>query len=616
MRKRKLSCLPFVGYASSLAVMLFVVAHSHAQSTPALVDVDHRAAISLDGAWHTIIDPYGNGLYNADGSVRMHGYGENREPKSKSDLIEYSFARSPTLQVPGDWNTQCHDLVFYEGVVWYEKDFPFAPKPNTRTFIHVGAANYRAYVFINGTKVCQHEGGFTPFDCEATQHLHSGDNFAVIAVDNTRLRDGVPTLKTDWWNYGGLTRDVSLVQVPEKYIDDFDLHLQRGSKTEIAGYIHVQGSGAGERVSVSIPQAGIVQKATTDASGRAPISIDAPGLELWSPEHPKLYRVEIRAGNGPARDALTDDIGFRTIEVRGTEILLNGTPIFLRGVSIHGEAPIRGGRPTSEADDVTLLQWAREMRANFVRLPHYPQSARMIRLADRMGILVWEEVPVYWAIEFDNPQVLAKAQQQLAAIIRRDRDKASVIFWSVANETPVTPARNTFLQAMIASARAQDSTRLVTAALLSSRHGDEIQVNDPLGAYLDVVSFNEYAGWYQGTPQEVAEIKISSIYQKPLLLSEFGAGAKAGFHADTETRWSEEFQANVYRQQLKMLQGVPNLRGMCPWVLVDFRSPLRQLPGIQDFYNRKGLISDQGQKKQAYFVMQNAYLSKTVGNAK
>ncbi len=616
MSKRLLSLSRFIGYGGTLAAMLLLAGHLFAQSTQMLVDVDHRAATSLDGPWHAIIDPYGNGLYNADGSINLHGYGENRHAKSKSDLVEYSFAKSATLQVPGDWNTQRKDLLFYEGVVWYEKDFTYIPKPNTRVFLHIGAANYRAYVFVNGTKICQHEGGFTPFDCEATGVLHGDNNFVVIAVDNTRLRDGVPTLKTDWWNYGGLTRDVSLIHVPEQYIDDYDLHLQRGTTTEIAGYVHVQGAGAGEPVAVRIPQAGILRQATTDASGRAQISFHAPGLELWSPGHPKLYRVEIQAGSGSDHDVLTDDIGFRTIEVRGTEILLNGTPIFLRGVSIHGEAPIRGGRSTSNQDDETLLRWAKEMGANFVRLPHYPQGARMLRMADRIGLLAWEEVPVYWAIEFDNPQVLAKAQRQLAEIIQRDRDKASVIFWSVANETPVTPARNTFLQAMIASARAQDSTRLVTAALLSSRHGNEIQVNDPLGAYLDVVSFNEYAGWYQGTPQDVVNIKITSIYQQPLLLSEFGAGAKAGFHADAQTRWSEEFQANVYRQQLTMLRGVKNLRGICPWLLVDFRSPLRELPGIQDFYNRKGLISDQGQKKQAYFVMQKAYLQHTIGNAR
>ena len=594
-----------------LAAMFLAGLELYAQPAQLLVDADHRTAISLDGTWHAIVDPYGKGLYASDGSVLQHGYGENRQPKSKADLVEYSFAKSPTLQVPGDWNTQRKDLFFYEGVVWYQKDFAYTPKPRTRAFLHIGAANYRAYVFVNGTKICQHEGGFTPFDCEATSVLHGGHNFVVIAVDNTRLRDGIPALRTDWWNYGGLTRDVSLIDVPEQYIDDYDLHLQRDTTTEIAGYVHVQGASAGEPVVVRIPQAGIVRKAMTDASGRAEISLHAPKLELWAPEHPKLYRVEIQAGS----DHLSDEIGFRTIEVRGTEILLNGTPMFLRGVSIHGEAPIRGGRPTSEKDDETLLRWAKEMGVNFVRLPHYPQSARMLRLADRMGIMVWEEVPVYWAIEFDNPLVLTKAQQQLHEIIRRDRDKASVIFWSVANETPVNPARNAFLESLISSARAQDGTRLVTAAMLSSMHGNEIQVNDPLGAYLDVVSFNEYAGWYQGSPDDVGKIKITSIYQKPLLLSEFGAGAKAGFHADVQTRWSEEFQANVYRQQLTMLRGVKNLRGICPWLLVDFHSPMRELPGIQDFYNRKGLISDQGQKKQAYFVMQKAYLQRTVGNA-
>lgn len=598
------------------AVGFGILSRACAQSTQLLVDVDHRSAMSLDGPWHTIIDPYGNGLYNSDGSILPHGYGENRQPTSKSDLVEYSFAKSPTLQVPGDWNTQRKELLLYEGVMWYEKDFVYQPKPQTRTFLHIGAANYRAYVFVNGTKICQHEGGFMPFDCEVTKVLHPGNNFVVIAVDSTRLKDGVPTLKTDWWNYGGLTRDVSLIDVPDKFIDDYDLHLRRGSTDEITGYVHVEGAGAGQPVTVRIPEANITEKRATDAAGRAAFAIHAAGLQLWSPDHPRLYRITLRAGSGANADRLNDDIGFRTIEVRGTEILLNGNPIFLRGISIHGEAPIRGGRAVNDQDDQTLLRWAKEMGANFVRLPHYPQGARMLRQADRMGLLAWEEVPVYWAIEFDNPAVLAKAQQQLSEMIRRDRNKASVIFWSVANETPVNDARNKFLEAMIASARAQDGTRLITAAMLSSMHGNNIQVSDPLGAFLDVVSFNEYAGWYRGSVQEVGNIEISSIYEKPLLLSEFGGGAKAGFHSDAQTRFSEEFQANLYEQQLAMLRRVKHLRGMCPWILVDFRSPMRVLPEIQDFYNRKGLISDQGQKKAAYFIMQKAYTERTVGKAR
>ena len=123
-----------------LAALFFAGFELRAQSTQLLVDADHRAATSLDGAWHVIVDPYGKGLYASDGSILQHGYGENRQPKSKSDLVEYSFAKSPTLQVPGDWNTQRKDLFFYEGVVWYQKDFAYTPKPHTRTFLHVGAA--------------------------------------------------------------------------------------------------------------------------------------------------------------------------------------------------------------------------------------------------------------------------------------------------------------------------------------------------------------------------------------------------------------------------------------------------------------------------------------------
>lgn len=611
MKTLKNTLLYIVGLAPAILFIGSSTAFAQGQQPQLLVDVDHRPAISLDGPWHIIIDPYGNGLYGSDGKLLQHGYFENQKAASKSDRVEYSFAKSPTLQVPGDWNTQRADLLLYEGVMWYEKDFTYAPKPHTHTFLHVGAANYRAYVYVNGQKLCQHEGGFMPFDCEATQALHAGTNFVVIAVDSTRLQDGVPTLKTDWWNYGGLTRDVSLVDVPDQFIDDYDLHLKRGSSDEIDGYVHVAGAMAGESVTVSIPEAHRMQTSTTDSSGRAPFNFRAAGLKLWSPTQPKLYTVEMQAGS----DRLKDEIGFRTIEVQGTRILLNGKPIFLRGVSIHGEAPIRGGRANSAQDDATLLGWAKEMGANFVRLPHYPQGARILRTADRMGILTWEEVPVYWAIEFNNPAVLAKAQQQLAEMIRRDRNKASVIFWSVANETPVNADRNKFLEALIASAHEQDGTRLVTAALLSKQDGDNIQVNDPLGVHLDVVSFNEYAGWYRGNPEDVGRIRVSSIYQKPLLLSEFGAAAKAGFHADAQTRWSEEFQANVYEQQLAMIRNIPNLRGMCPWILVDFRSPLRTLPGIQDGYNRKGLISDQGQKKQAFYIMQKAYEQRTVGKA-
>jgi beta-glucuronidase len=579
--------------------------------TTVLAAVDHRPTISLNGDWHTIVDPYGTGLSTFHGELRTDGYFMNGKQAPGGEPVEYDFRKSPVLKVPGDWNTQRESLFLYEGLVWYQRDFSYQCKPGTRVFFHVGAANYRSHVWLNGEKVCQHEGGFTPFDCEVTGLLKDGGNYAVIAVDNARLADGIPTRQTDWWNYGGLTREVSLVEVPEQFIDDFDLHLKRGSQAIIEGWIHVEGALPEVQATVRIPELNVNETAMLGADGRATFQFEVRGLERWSPEHPRLYRVRLQAG----LDDLEDEMGFRTVEVRGTQILLNGSPIFLRGISIHAEAPYRTGRAWNEEDMKILLGWARELGANYVRLAHYPHDERMTRLADRLGFLVWSEIPVYWAVEFGNPTVLAKAEQQLAEMIRRDRDKASIVLWSVANETPVTPARIEFLKTLIAKTREQDPTRLVTAALLVRTDGRTKIIDDPLGEVLDVIGFNEYIGWYEQRPEDADETIWKIFYDKPLIVSEFGGDAKFGLRGDPETRWTEEYQADLYRHQLVMLKGIAQLRGMSPWILMDFRSPRRPLPGIQDFFNRKGLISDQGEKKKAFYVLQKAYQEDEFGVA-
>jgi beta-glucuronidase len=550
-----------------------------------------------------IVDPYGTGLYTFHGELRTDGYFMNGKQAPGGEPVEYDFQKSPVLQVPGDWNTQRESLFFYEGPLWYQRDFSYKRKTESRVFLHVGAANYRSYVWLNGKKVCEHEGGFTPFDCEVGDVLNEGANYVVIAVDNTRLADGIPTKQTDWWNYGGLTRDVSLVEVPEQFIDDFDLHLKRGSQNIIEGWIHIDGALPDAQAAVRIPELNVDETAKVGADGRATFSFEARELERWSPDRPRLYRVHLCAGH----DNLEDEMGFRTVEVRGTEILLNGSAIFLRGVSIHAEAPYRTGRAFTDEDMKILLGWVRELGGNYVRLAHYPHDERMTRLADRLGMLVWSEIPVYWAVEFDNPLVLAKAKQQLQAMIRRDRDKASVVLWSVANETPITPARIEFLKTLVAQTREQDPTRLVTAALLVRAEGRTKIIDDPLGEALDVIGFNEYIGWYEQTPEDADQTTWKVGYDKPLIVSEFGGEAKFGLRGDPDTRWTEDYQANLYRHQLNMLKRITQLRGMSPWILMDFRSPRRPLPEIQDFFNRKGLISDQGEKKEAFYVLQAAY---------
>jgi beta-glucuronidase len=511
--------------------------------------------------------------------------------------------------VPGDWNTQRESLFFYEGPVWYERDFDFQPKQHTRIFLHIGAANYRSWFWVNGTKVCEHEGGFTSFNCDVTAAVHSGGNFVVAAVDNTRHEDNVPTLQTDWWNYGGLTRAVSLIEVPDEFIDQYDVHLSRTEGDVIEGWVHVTGGDPGAKVQVDIQELNAKTSAMTDDRGRAIIRLSTAGLKRWSPEEPKLYKVHMSAGP----DAVDDLIGFRTIETRGTEILLNGKPVFLRGVSVHAEAPYRMGRANTDQDAETLLGWAKELGCNFVRLAHYPHDETMLRAADRMGLLVWSENPVYWALEFDNPKVLAKAERQLDEEIGTSRNHASIILWSMANETPNNEARTRFIETLASRARALDPTRLITAALLVRAEGHTKIVDDSLGKALDVIGVNEYIGWYEQRPEaaDVTEWRID--FEKPLIVSEFGGDAKAGLHGGDHDRWTEEYQANIFRHQLGMLNRITQLRGMSPWLLMDFRSPNRPLVGVQDEFNRKGLMSDQGQKKLAFHVLQKAYREKSIG---
>jgi len=327
-----------------------------------------------------------------------------------------------------------------------------------------------------------------------------------------------------------------------------------------------------------------------------------------------MYQVTIKTST----DKITDQIGFRTIETKGHEILLNNESVFLKGIAIHEESPIHDGRAYSKEDAQQLLNWAKELGCNYVRLAHYPHNEHMVRLADKMGILVWEENPVYWTISWDNESTYKNAENQLTEVITRDKNRASVIIWSMANETPTSEQRTVFLTKLATHTRALDPTRLISAALEQTNYEGNSTIrtiDDPFAEVVDVLSFNQYVGWYDGLPEKCGQITWKITQNKPVLISEFGAGAKFGFHADKLTRWSEEYQEDVYVQTLKMLDGIEQLSGFSPWILVDFRSPRRVLPEIQDGFNRKGLISNDGQKKKAFFVMKNYYDTKKALNS-
>lgn len=583
-----------------------------------LLAVYPRPSQSLNGEWRVIVDPYENGFYsyryepfeNAENPPRG-AYFTNSKPRNKSDLIEYDFDSSEILNVPGDWNSQDEKLFYYEGTVWYKKSFDYQKKgPQNRVFVYFGAVNYQADVYLNGQKVGRHTGGFTPFNFEITDLLREKDNFLILKVDNKRLREGVPTLNTDWWNYGGITRDVKLVETPPVFIRNYFVRLAPESRNKIRAEVALGGEGgAGEAVTVKIPGLKIEETMTAGENGMAAFYLPAKDLKKWTPESPRLYDITLIAG----QDTVRDRVGFRTIATRGQDILLNGKPVFLRGICIHEESPLHGGRATNEADARKLLGWAKDLGCNYVRLAHYPHNEYMLRMADEMGVMVWGEIPVYWTIDWENEKTYQNAESQLTAMIERDRNRAAVVIWSMANETPNSDARLRFMRRLAQRARTLDGTRLISAALEQSRvagPGDVRTISDPFAEDVDVLSFNQYIGWYEGLPEKCRQVTWQISQDKPVLISEFGAGAKQGFHGDALTRWSEEYQADLYRQTLEMLSQIPQLRGLSPWILVDFRSPRRSLPGIQDGWNRKGLISEDGQRKQAFGVLQAFYQKK------
>ena len=601
MRKRVLS----------FVVLMTALEWAWAQEVPQVTNVMNREAVSLNGDWHYIVDVQEEGYYDYRMKPTRWGFFNNAKPQRPEDLIEYDFDAAPTMRVPGDWNTQDERLFFYEGTVWLQRYFDYQPQGNCRALLYFGAVNYDCHVWVNGKRAGHHVGGFTPFNFDVTDLLHEGRNFVIVKVDNKRNASAVPTQIFDWWNYGGITRDVLLVSVAPTYIEDYSLQLDKtikGKKRFINFSLQLNRKEAGREVTLSIPELKLKQTLMTDAEGQVSSKFQVQGskLSLWSPTNPKRYHVEFTLDG----ETINDSIGLRTIETRGKQILLNGEPIFLKGICLHEEKPNGGGRATSTDDARKLLSWAKELGCNFVRLAHYPHNEYMVREAERMGIMVWSEIPCYWTIDWTNEDTYQNAQRQLSDMIRRDHNRANVIIWSIANETPHSAERDAFLGRLARYARSQDSTRLISMAMEVTGASNYVnRLQDNMHELVDVVSFNQYVGWYRDV-NDAPKMRWEIPYDKPVIISEFGGGAKYGLHGEKNQRWTEEFQENLYRENLAMLDKIDGLSGTTPWILKDFRSPRRVLTGIQDYYNMKGLLSDKGERKKAWYVLKEWYEGK------
>jgi beta-glucuronidase len=390
--------------------------------------------------------------------------------------------------------------------------------------------------------------------------------------------------------------------VPPDFIKDFQIYLvPNNTFNEIALSVTVSDETAQDEVRVQLPELGIDQPLTL-TNGHIEATFHA-APELWSPEHPRLYEVDVIFRD----DRLSDKIGFRQISVKGTEILLNGKPSFLRGISVH-EDDCCMGKASSKEDILRRFRHAKELGCNFMRLAHYPHHELAAKLADEAGLLLWEEIPVYWAIAFDNPATYKDAENQLLELIKRDFNRASVIIWSVGNENANTDARLKFMSGLAKTAKHADPSRLVSAACLVNT--TKIKIEDRLTATLDVIGLNEYYGWYAPNYEDLIQLGENSNPDKPVIITETGAGALAGHHGSKTDMFTEEFMENVYKKQIDIIRSLEYIQGMSPWILYDFRAS-RRYNRFQKGWNRKGLIAqDKQTKKLAFYVLQQFYREK------
>ena len=272
-------------------------------------------------------------------------------------------------------------------------------------------------------------------------------------------------------------------------------------------------------------------------------------------------------------------------------------------------AQLHGHSVYSSEDAACLLGWAKELGCNFIRLSHYPHSEETIRMAEEMGIMVWEEIPVYWAIQWDNRETYLNAEAQLDAIIARDKNRANVIIWSMANETPEGDERLNFLTLLANRARELDDQRLISAALLPKEvEPNHWVITDKFADIVDVIGFNQYIGWFNGTPEKCDKTVWVMNIEKPYIMSEFGSSAPYDRHGDRTERYTEEFQKYYYQKTVDMIKRTTDLSGVCPWNLTEHRSPRLITPNIEDGFSRAGLISSKGQRKKAFYVMKKYYM--------
>ncbi len=533
----------------------------------------YRQAFDLSGFWDFRFDPEDVGL--------QAGW-------------QTGFPQGRPVAVPASWNDQFENGRDFLGPAWYRTDFElpwgYAGK---RLSLRFDSVNYLAEAWLNGQSLGLHEGGHLPFAFDITQFVRPERNQLVLRVDGRLAFDRVPPgnvtgdpqdfffshagnfpqAQFDFFPFCGIQRPVWLVATPPEGLQDVIV------RTELSDghgrlYVRLERSGAGSALA-RFHLEGFGQHTRLETAS-AELVMEVPEAACWTPETPYLYDLSVELVQaGEVTDSHSLKTGIRTIKVEGEQLLLNGQPVYLKGFGRHEDFPVvgRGYLPALIVKDYALMRWT---GANSFRTSHYPYSEAMLDLADQLGFLVIDEIPavgLYFRQDgLEKRTVLCR--QYVDELVRRDRNHPSVIMWSLANEPhSASPLARPFFEQLCRDAKALDPTRPVTVVSF-------LGAVEPAFEFCDVLCLNRYLGWYsqpgdldEALPLLSAELDALFMqFGKPLILTEFGADAIPGQHAQPPEMFSEEYQTDLLERYIQLLRQKPYVVGEHVWNLCDFKT--------------------------------------------
>lgn len=549
--------------------------------------------------------------------------------------------------VPASYNDQfvSPEVRNHVGWVYYQKPVR-VPRgwAEDRIVLRFDAATHESRVYVNDTKVAEHIGGYTPFDADITDFVTPGEEFRLtVGVGNELTNETIPpgTISVsqsgrrtqsylhDFYNYAGLARSVWLHSTPRTYLQDVTITTEVNGTTGIVSY-NLQSNGAAQARVTVLDEEGMQVGASSGLHG----SLEINSVRLWQPGAAYLYRLLIELLDGEAvLDSYTESFGVRTVEVRGTEFLINGEPFYFTGFGKHEDTAIRGkGHDDAYlVHDFQLMDW---IGANSFRTSHYPYAEEVLEFADRHGIVVIDETaavglnlgvqaglsgkpttPSFSAATF-NDQTQEAHAQHIRELISRDKNHPSVVMWCIANE----PASNEdgaleYFTPLVELARELDPTRPLTYAIVMFATFKNDQIID----LFDVISLNRYYGWYiMSGDLESAEKYLRMDIQgwidrvdKPIMMTEYGADTQPGVHSVWDQPWSEEYQTAFLDMHHRVFDEFPQFVGEQVWNFADFQTSngIHRVDG-----NKKGVFTRTRQPKAAAHALRARW--RKIGNRK